>query len=212
MRIADGALREGLLYDLLGRLTDEDARARTVRAMESRFHVEVAQADRVEATALDFLRRVRVDWGLEDPIAESILGWAARLHEIGLDISHSHYHRHGAYLLGHADMPGFPHQEQQLLASIVGNHRRKLQLTTLDELMPPWHAQAAYLIVLLRLAVLLHRGRGPPSLPEIQLTAKEKQLELVFPRGWLAEHPLTEADLEQEVEWLASAGFTIQVA
>ncbi|HEX6571102.1 MAG TPA: exopolyphosphatase [Steroidobacteraceae bacterium] len=212
MRIADGALREGLLYDLLGRLTDEDARARTVRAMESRFHVEVAQADRVEATVLDFLRRVRGDWGLEDPIAESILGWAARLHEIGLDISHSHYHRHGAYLLRHADMPGFPHQEQQLLASIVGSHRRKLQLTMLDELMPPWHAKASYLIVLLRLAVLLHRGRGPRSLPEIQLAAKAKQLELAFPRGWLAEHPLTEADLEQEAEWLASAGFRLRVA
>ena len=117
-----------------------------------------------------------------------------------------------AYLLRHADMPGFPHQEQQLLASIVGSHRRKLQLTMLDELMPPWHAMAFYLIVLLRLAVLLHRGRGQRSLPEIQLTAKGTQLELVFSRGWLAEHPLTEADLEQEVEWLANAGFTLRVA
>ena len=212
MRIADGALREGLLYDLLGRLTDEDARVRSVRAMEARFHVETAQADRVEATALEFLRQVRDQWDLAEPLAESVLGWAARLHEVGLDISHSHYHRHGAYLLQHADMPGFPHDEQRLLAAIVGGHRRKLQLTLLDELTPPWHTRALYLIVLLRLAVLLHRGRGPRASPSFQLTARGRQLELEFPRGWLAEHPLTAADLEQEAEWLAGAGVRLRVA
>jgi exopolyphosphatase/guanosine-5'-triphosphate,3'-diphosphate pyrophosphatase len=212
MRIADGALREGLLYDLLGRLTDEDARVRSVRAMEGRFHVETAQADRVEATALDFLRQVRVDWGLVDPLAEPILGWAARLHEVGLDIAHSQYQRHGAYLLQHADMPGFPSHEQQLLAAIVGAHRRKMSLASLDELMPPWHLQALYLIVLLRLAVLLHRGRGPRSLPDIRIAAKARGAELTFPRGWLDERPLTAIDLEQEAGYLAAAGFKLRVA
>jgi exopolyphosphatase/guanosine-5'-triphosphate,3'-diphosphate pyrophosphatase len=212
MRVADGALREGLLYDLLGRLTDEDARVRSVRAMEGRFHVETAQADRVEATALGFLRQVRDDWGLGDPLAEPMLGWSARLHEVGLDIAHSQYQKHGAYLLQHADMPGFPHHEQQVLAAIVGAHRRKLPLAVLDDLMPPWHVQALYLIVLLRLAVLLHRGRGPRSLPEIRLQVKGKQVELAFPRGWLEEHPLTAIDLEQEAENLAAAGFKLRVS
>jgi exopolyphosphatase/guanosine-5'-triphosphate,3'-diphosphate pyrophosphatase len=211
MRVADGALREGLLYDLLGRLTDEDARVRSVRAMEARFHVETAQADRVEATALHFLRQVRGDWQLDEPLAEAVLGWAARLHEVGLDISHSHYQRHGAYLLQHADLPGFPHQEQQLLAAIVGGHRRKLQPLALDELPPPWHLKALYLIVMLRLAVLLHRGRGPRSLPDIRLAARGKSAELTFPRGWLAEHPLTAVDLEQEAEYLAAVGFRLKV-
>ena len=210
MRIAEGALREGLLYDLLGRLTDEDARVRTVRAMEARFHVDGAQADRVEATALGFLRQVRVDWGLEEPLAEAVLGWAARLHEVGLDISHSHHHRHGAYLLAHADMPGFPHHEQQLLAAIVGGHRRKLQPAAFDDLPPPWHVLAAHLAVLLRLAVLLHRGRGPRSLPEVGLAARGRALELTFPRGWLAEHPLTALDLEQEAEYLSVAGYRLK--
>jgi exopolyphosphatase / guanosine-5'-triphosphate,3'-diphosphate pyrophosphatase len=212
MCVADGALREGLLYDLLGRLTDEDARVRSVRALEARFHVETAQADRVEATALDFLRQVRGDWQIDEPLAETILAWAARLHEIGLDISHSHYQRHGAYLLQNADLPGFPSQEQQLLAAIVGNHRRKLLLAALDELMPPWHLKALYLIVLLRLAVLLHRGRGPRSLPDIRLSVRGKSAEIAFPRGWLADHPLTIADLEQEADYLAAAGFKLRVA
>jgi exopolyphosphatase/guanosine-5'-triphosphate,3'-diphosphate pyrophosphatase len=210
MTVADGALREGLLYDLLGRLTDEDARVRCVRAMEARYAVDVAQADRVEATALGFLRQARGDWRLEEPLAELVLRWAARLHEIGLDVSHSHYHKHGAYLLQNADMPGFPSQEQQLLAALVGAHRRKLNLEQLEELVPPWHLKAEYLIVLLRLAVLLHRGRGPSPLPSIVLKARGRVLELEFPSGWLADRPLTSADLEQETELLRQAGFRLR--
>ena len=131
MRVADGALREGLLYDLVGRLTNEDARVRSVRAMQGRYHVDLAQAERVEATALEFLRQTQADWDLDDPFAELVLSWAARLHEIGLDVSHSHYQKHGAYLLEHADMPGFPQEEQRILAAIVGAHRRKLHLDVL---------------------------------------------------------------------------------
>ena len=211
MRVAEGALREGLLYDLLGRLTDEDARVRSVRAMEGRYHVDTAQADRVEATALAFLRQVRERWGLADPLAELMLRWASRLHEIGLDISHSHYHRHGAYLLQHADMPGFPKEEQQFLAALVGGHRRKLLVEQLHELIPPWHLTAEFLIVILRLAVLLHRGRGPGALPEIDLEPKGRSLSLTFPKGWLADHPLTAVDLEQEIEYLQAVGFKLKV-
>ena len=211
MRVADGALREGLLYDLIGRLTDEDARARSVRAMEGRFHVDQEQAARVEATALGFLRQVRDAWGLDEPLAELALRWAARLHEVGLDIAHSHYHRHGAYLLQHADMPGFPREEQRLVAVLVGGHRRKLNLEQLQDLVPPWHLKAEFLIVLLRLAVLLNRGRGPRSLPEIDLAARGRSLEVGFPKGWLAEHPLTAADLELEVDYLRAAGFRLRV-
>jgi exopolyphosphatase/guanosine-5'-triphosphate,3'-diphosphate pyrophosphatase len=212
VRVAEGALREGLLYDLLGRLTAEDARTRSVRAMESRFHVDAAQADRVESTALAFLRQVRDSWGLEEPLAELVLRWSARLHEIGLDIAHAQYHRHGAYLLQHADMPGFPRDEQRLLAVVVGGHRRKLNLDALQDLVPPWHLKAEFLIVLLRLAVLLHRGRGPRSLPEINLAGRGRSLDVTFPKGWLAEHPLTAADLEQEADYLRTAGFRLRAA
>jgi exopolyphosphatase/guanosine-5'-triphosphate,3'-diphosphate pyrophosphatase len=211
MRVADGALREGLLYDLVGRLTDEDARARSVRSLEARFHVDAAQADRVESTALGFLSQVRDAWNLDDTLAEPALRWAARLHEIGLDIAHSHYHKHGAYLLANADLPGFPREEQQLVAAVVGSHRRKLNLVQLQELMPPWHLKAEFLIVLLRLAVLLHRGRGPRALPQIVLKPKGRSLVIAFPNGWLAEHPLTAADLEQEVGNLQTAGFRLRV-
>jgi len=211
MRVAEGALREGLLYDMVGRLTDEDARVRSVKAMQARYHVDLPQAERVESTALEFLRQTQSAWALEDPFAEFVLSCAARLHEIGLDVSHSHYHKHGAYLLEHADMPGFPQEEQRILACLVGAHRRKLHLEHLEDLNPPWHTKAEYLIVLLRLAVLLHRGRSPIALPKIALQAKGRLLEMQFPKGWLDDHPLTAADLEHEIEYLKSAGFKLKV-
>jgi exopolyphosphatase/guanosine-5'-triphosphate,3'-diphosphate pyrophosphatase len=212
MRVADGALREGLLYDMVGRYTDGDARERTVHSMQQRYHVDVEQAEQVAATALQLLRGVRAAWKLGgDPQVAWMLKWAACLHEIGLDVAHSGYHRHGAYLLENADMPGFSRSEQRLLARLVGAHRRKLVRDGLAELAPPWDRRALHLIVLLRLAVLLHRGRGRAALPRMRVSAAAGALRLVFPARWLANHPLTQADLRQEVQYLRAAGFTLRV-
>jgi exopolyphosphatase/guanosine-5'-triphosphate,3'-diphosphate pyrophosphatase len=209
VRVAEGAMREGLLYDLMGRFTDEDARVRSVRAMEKRYHIDETQADRVEATVVGLLEQVESDWGLEDPLAESVLRWAARLHETGLDIAHSKYHRHSAYLLEHADMPGFPREEQLLLAALVGGHRRQLSFEPLEDLLPPWDRLAEFLMVLLRLAVLLHRGRSPQPLPAVRLTVKSRNITLELPQRWIKEHPLTLEDLEQERAYLKDAGFRL---
>ncbi len=211
MEVADGAMREGLLYDMIGRFTDEDARERTVRAMQGRYHVDLAQAERVERTVLDFLGQTGKEWQLDDPLAEQLLAWSARLHEIGLDVSHSRYHQHGAYLLENADMPGFPREEQRLLARIVGGHRRKLATEGFDQLLPPWDKRAIFMIVLLRLTVLLHRGRSDAALPALSLLARGRSLEIRFPGRWLKDHPLTAADLVQEIELLRAADFRLKV-
>ncbi len=209
VRVAEGAMREGLLYDLMGRFTDEDARVRTVRAMEMRYHVDALQAERVETTAVALLAQAETEWGLEDPLAEMALRWGARLHETGLDIAHSKYHRHSAYLLEHADMPGFPREEQLLLAAMVGAHRRQLSFEALEDLVPPWDRLAEFLIVLLRLAVLLHRGRSPQPLPEVILRVKGRSMGLELPQRWMKEHPLTLEDLEQERQYLKDGGFRL---
>ncbi len=211
MRMAEGALRDGLLHDMVGRFTDEDPRERTVGSMMRRYHVDGTQAARVEASALGFLAQVANDWDLADPQAELTLKWAARLHEIGLDVAHSGYHRHGAYLLENADMPGFAHEEQLLLARLVGAHRRKLALTGLEDLIPPWDRLALYLMVLLRLAVLLHRGRSSTALPAVELTARARTLEVRFPARWLKDHPLSVEDLHQEIEFLRSSGLKLRI-
>jgi exopolyphosphatase/guanosine-5'-triphosphate,3'-diphosphate pyrophosphatase len=211
MRVADGAMREGLLYDMMGRYTAEDARERTVRSMQRRYHVDLIQAGRVEETAVGFLQQVRKSWGLEDPLAELSLRWAARLHEIGLDVAHSGYHRHGAYLLENADMPGFAREEQLLLARLVGAHRRKLVLDGVEDLIPPWDSLTLFLILVLRLAVLLHRDRSGAPLPAIELTPRPRTLELHFKLRSLRDHPLTSADLQQEVEYLKDQGLRLRI-
>ncbi len=211
MEVSDGAMREGLLYDMIGRITKEDARERTVRAMQGRYQVDLVQAERVERTAKGLLEQVVGDWQLEDPLAEQVLIWAARLHEIGLDVAHARHHQHGAYLLENADMPGFPREEQRLLAKLAGSHRRKLSSEGFERLLPPWNKQVIHLIVLLRLAVLLHRGRGRLPLPNLILTTKGRTLEIRFPMRWLRDNSLTVADLRQEIDWLRAVDFRLRI-
>jgi exopolyphosphatase/guanosine-5'-triphosphate,3'-diphosphate pyrophosphatase len=212
MQISGGALREGLLYDMLGRLKNEDARDRSIRAMQLRYHVDVEQAARVEATALGLLEQVARPWGLVDQRYRQLLAWAARLHEIGLDIAHARYHQHGGYLVANSDLPGFVRLEQLLLASLVTFHRRKLEDPFVEDLPGAWRAPIFKLIVLLRLAVLLNRSRSPTDLPPIDLSPGKDSLDLRFPPGWLDANPLTVADLSQEKEWLAARGFGVRIA
>jgi exopolyphosphatase / guanosine-5'-triphosphate,3'-diphosphate pyrophosphatase len=211
MRWSEGAMREGLLYDMIGRYTDEDARERTVRSMQLRYHVDLAQAARVEQTALRMLAQVQESWQLQEPMAEAALAWACRLHEIGLDVAHSGYHRHGAYLLENADMPGFAREEQTLLARLVGAHRRKLTLDGVEDLIPPWDSRGLYLMLILRLAVLLHRDRSETPIPDVTLVGRPRTLELRFRVRSFRDHPLTSADLNDEIDYLRMQGLRLRV-
>jgi exopolyphosphatase/guanosine-5'-triphosphate,3'-diphosphate pyrophosphatase len=211
MEVSGGALREGLLYDMLGRLQHEDARERSIRDVQRRYHVDLDQAQRVEATAIGLLGQVARDWQLTEERYRQLLVWAAQLHEVGLDIAHSRYHHHGGYLLANADVPGFVRLEQRLLSVLVRLHRRKLEDPFLDELPNAWRTPTFRLVVLLRLAALLHRTRSPSDLPAVTLTPGKTLLGLRFPAYWLARNPLTAADLEQEQEWLQARGFELRV-
>jgi exopolyphosphatase/guanosine-5'-triphosphate,3'-diphosphate pyrophosphatase len=210
LRAAEGGLREGLLFDMVGRITNEDVRVRSVRAMARRFHVDGEQAARVAKTALELLTQVRGAWDLDDPLAELALGWAAELHEVGLDLSHSRYHLHGAYVVENADMPGFGREEQRLLAALIRGHRRRVNLDRIEELLSPWDSRIEYLVVLLRIAVLLHRGREVTA-QDLKAVARARTLTLEFPPKWLGEHPLTAADLLQEAEYLRPLDFRLRV-
>lgn len=210
MLVADGALREGLLYDLLGRIRHEDVRERAVDAVAARFHVDTSHGRQVEHTARRLLAQVADAWALQDEGAAQMLAWAARLHEIGLVIAHSQYHKHGAYLLANSDLPGFSRRDQALLAVLVRGHRRKLRLSEF-EAVPEWLRQSALrLCVLLRLAVLLHRSRSQLQLPPVTLTVTKSGLHLHFPAGWLDDHPLTRADLELEAGYLKASRFKLR--
>ncbi len=211
MQYSEGSLREGLLYDLLGRIRQEDVRGRTVSALGDRYHVDWKQAARVESTALGLLAQVADDWHLTSVDRRLLLSWAAQLHEIGLDIAHAQYHRHGEYIIGASDLFGFSREEQNLLATLVRAHRRKLPVSAITALPRQRGRAIERLAILLRLAVVLHRSRGPEPTPEVELTATKKSVKLRFPEGWLEIHPLTHADLQSEGEHLAAIGYDMEV-
>ncbi len=209
LRVSDGALREGLLYDLLGRLQHEDARERTVRAMAARYHTDKEQARRVASTAKQLLELCAKDWKLDSELAAKMLDWGARLHEIGLDISHDGFQRHGAYIAEHADMPGFPRAEQRFLACLIGGQRHSINARTHEELPRAWRAAALRLVVLLRLAVLMNRSRRDVEMPPIGLTVDRDSLTLEFDADWLEANPLTVADLKRERGYLSAVGYEL---
>ncbi len=209
LRHAEGALREGALYDLLGRHQHEDVRQRSILALMQRSHVDMEHCLLVESKALELLGQLAADWQLEHDWHAEMLGWAARIHSVGLDIAHYHYHKHGAYLVEHSDLAGFSRQEQQQLALLVRGHRRNIPLQEFDA-----HAEVRqdllYLCVILRLSILLHRIRSQQP-PELQLRAADNSLEVLFPPGWLASNPLTAADFSKEAQWLQRINFSLGV-
>ncbi|HEX5137218.1 MAG TPA: exopolyphosphatase [Planctomycetota bacterium] len=211
METSYGALREGVLFDLLGRLQHEDARDRTIRAFEERYHVDLAQAQRVEKTALALLEQVAGTWKLDREEGARFLSWAARLHEIGLVLSFEGHHRHGAYIVRNADMAGFSKDDQELLATLIGAHRRKLRRAEFRHLPPRARETAMRLAVLLRLAVRFHRSRAATPLPAVKLLAHKGGLAVELPEGWLDRNPLTRTDLEAEIERLEPLGFDLQI-
>ena len=198
MRVASGALREGVMHDLVGRMRHDDVRDRTVSRMLKSFRVDRAQARRVRRTALQLLDAAGTSWRIDDEEWRKFLCWGAHLHEVGLFLAHGGYHRHGGYIARHADMPGFSRPGQRVLAALIAGHRRRFDLKLIEELPPKLGKLTLRLLVLLRLAALLQRTRGG-EVPEFQVEAPHKrELLLRFPNDWLNEHPLTCADLEDE--------------
>ena len=164
---------------------------------------------RVKATARALLAQARPAPCSNIENAGQWIDWAADLHEIGLDIAHSGYHKHSGYIIENADLPGFSRQDQILLATLVRAHRRKCPLKLFRELGAPWNTVAKSMALILRLAVLLNRSRHPEPLPDIGLSLTDDRIELRFPPDWLGDHPLTVADLEQDGRYLHAAGITL---
>lgn len=210
LHCASGALREGLIFDHIGRMQQDDVRERTCNELAQRYNVDMRQAARVRSEAAGLWEMARQAWQLDNGECRRVLDWAALLHEIGLSISHSQYQKHGAYLLNNLDMPGFARGEQQRLAVLVRGHRRKFPVTDMDALPDEDVDTVRRLCVLLRLAVLLHRSRVDVPMPRIELEVDADTVRLRFPDAWLEGHPLTAADLAVESDYLRAAGFKLK--
>jgi exopolyphosphatase/guanosine-5'-triphosphate,3'-diphosphate pyrophosphatase len=211
METSPAALREGLLFDLLGRLSERDERSRSVVAMAERYAVDQRHARDVERTALRLLEQAAPGWSLDRRAAARLLSWAALLHEIGLAIAHDGAHRHGEYILRNADLFGFSQSDQMVLAALVRHQRGKFAPTVLQELAPATQDSVMKLSVLFRLAILLHRSRHPGLRIPLQVDVDGKALKLIIDAEWLAQHPLTREDLVREAEHLMTVGYRLLV-
>lgn len=207
MTYADGALRLGVLYDLLGRFFAHDMRDATVQQFMRRYQVDGPQAERVARTAHGLFAQL-VD--AEAPEHENdfrFLRWAAQLHEIGISVAHSGYHKHGAYVLTFADMPGFSKKEQSRLALLVLGQRGKLEKLSA---LPP--QDSAWLLVLcLRLAVQLHRSRDDGALPKLALKRSASGFQLEVPADWFANNPLKAVSLNEEAAVWERIGSSLRI-
>jgi len=208
MNVSDAALREGALHDLVGRVEHHDPRQATVAAMAARYRVDEEQAARVCAMALDAFDQVADAWDLP-PQHRDLLEWAGRLHEIGLSISHTDYHLHGAYLAEHSSLSGFSREEQRVLSVLIGGHRRRIDLQVFETLPKRLIEPTKRVCALLRLSIVLHRSRLPTSRINARWRASGDGLHLDFPRRWLSGHPLTRADLISEKVQLDRLGIEL---
>jgi len=206
MTVAEGALRDGVLYDLMGRQRERDMRDTTVTQFKRRYHVDLEQAERVQTLAERFYRMVAGE-DVDQNQLKRVL-WAARLHEIGLTISHTAYHKHSAYILQNADMPGFSKREQGALATIVVGHRGDMG-KMVDLVTEPGMWQA---VVALRLAALFFRRRQTVELPErLDLQMSAHGFTLALEPGWLDANPLTASAFRQEVSQWRKIGFALEL-
>lgn len=200
MVFSEGALRLGVLYDLLGRYHHHDLRDATVDAFIGRYQIDRQQAEAVTETARHLLQCVMPEAADPDHPDRRVLQWATLLHEIGISVAHASYHKHSAYILGNADMPGFSRMDQARLARVVLGQRGKLaRIASMGDDNPDW-----LLVVCLRIACIVHRSRDNREVPPIALERTEQGFALDIPADWLASRPLTAAALEEEQrQWLS---------
>jgi exopolyphosphatase/guanosine-5'-triphosphate,3'-diphosphate pyrophosphatase len=208
IKVSDGALRHGVLYDLLGRVQHRDMREATVAQFMRRYHVDGAQAERVKALALKIYDGLTPGADREDDPDRLMLEWAARLSETGLSIAHAAYHKHSAYVLSNADMPGFSRMEQARLARIVLAHRGKLRKVQDAGFEPTdWR-----LVFALRLASLILRSRTDAKLPFLRVAADPGGFAIDLPQSWLDENPLSADALDAEAGHWKSVDMKLEVS
>jgi exopolyphosphatase/guanosine-5'-triphosphate,3'-diphosphate pyrophosphatase len=210
MAVSKAAMREGVLYDMLGRGGADDPRDVAVAALMQRYGIDDGQARRVSGTVLHLFDQVAPAWQLDED-DRLMLARAARLHELGLAIAHSQYHVHGAYVVENSDIAGFSRQQQQFLAALVRTHRRGIPKSAFDALPDRLLANARRSAALLRLAVLVHRAHGADPIPQLTARADGNSLTLTVSRRWLDAHPLIRADLEGEPQDMAGLGIAMRL-
>jgi len=211
MQVSHSALREGVIIDLAGESLNDHVRRNAVNDLQRRFQIDVDHAGRVFETAEMMFKEAESNWKLNKKRDWATLRSACHLHEIGLSVAHVQYHKHGEYLLRNADMMGFSRNDQAFIAALVRNHRRKVSKHTTDGMRNSEKSRYNKLLSLLRLSTLLHRTRNLPEIPPAKVKFSDSKVCLKLPEQWLKDHPLTNAELTDEVDTLAGIGMQLKL-
>lgn len=209
--VSQVALREGLIFEMIGKTRHTNIQHQTIGNLIKLYRIDTEQSQRVESMATLLFEKACTAWKLDEENDSTLLNWACQLHEIGLSVAHSQYHKHGAYLLENSDLLGFTRAEQAALALLVRYHRRKFGLQAYEQLPKNDRERLVLLTALLRLAALLHRSRQASKVKEINFKFKPGRIEISTAESWLDEHPLTSADLADEAAHLKNAGIELQI-
>ena len=214
LRLSDGALREGVLYEMEGRFRHQDIRSRTAQSLANHYAIDSDQARRV----LDTTDQLYQQWREQNPKQANpqlcaLLKWAAMLYEVGLTINHSGLHRHSSYILQNTNMPGFNQDQQTLLATLVRFHRKAVKVEEMPRLTLFKKKQFLPLVFLLRLGTLLNNQRQATSTPEtLKLTTDDGHWTLTFPHGYFSQNTLVQLDLEREQSyWKDITGWQLTI-
>ncbi|MFA0413187.1 guanosine-5'-triphosphate,3'-diphosphate diphosphatase [Vibrio renipiscarius] len=208
MTLAGGALREGLVYEMVDELKQDDIRARTIASVQSRYQIDDIYGQQVANLAQRLLSQCEPDWLVEQQ-AIAMLTTAAKLHEIGLAIDIKKGGEHAAYLLKNLDLPGYTRAQKYLLAEVVRRYRE--QLNSLPEQHAISSASAKRVLRLLRLSVQLTHRRQQALEPNVILQSEGDKLTLFIDAQWLASNPLTASELEIEANRQSDIGWPLAI-
>lgn len=208
MTLSGGALREGLIYSMLGFSVEQDICQRTISNIQQRYLLDAEQAQRVNQLAQNFAAQLATPW-LLDLYCRKLLKWACQLHEIGLSVNFKLANQHAAYLIRHLELPGVTPSQQKLLAILLLNQSGPIDINAFNQQNAIPADRAHYLCRILRLAIIFHRRRSHKPLSAFHLRAENEGLSLILPHGWLAAHPLRADCLRQEKLWQSYVGWSV---
>ncbi|NMP30734.1 guanosine-5'-triphosphate,3'-diphosphate pyrophosphatase [Thalassotalea sp. M1531] len=212
LQLSSGAIREGLLYEMLPDMRKLSIRTRTINSLVERFHIDEAHADRVTQQAMHLYDCYAEKWQLNDDNLKQVLASACRLHEVGLLLSYKYHQHHGAYIIQHADLPGYDQTERQLMVALIKQYKGDIDADSLQQLAITEASAAAKLLAIFRLAVILCRRRKGDVLPKYQTNIEGKAIMLCLSPTWVTQHPLIADELLQENKHLASINLKLVIA
>ncbi len=211
LQLSNGALREGLLYQILPQQNNLSIRQQTIRSLMQRYRVDSQYAARVKTQAIYLFDCFSKAWQLRKDDDYQLLLASCDLHEIGLLLAYKNYQQHSAYIIAHADLNGFEPTQRQLLGSLVQFHTGEIATVAFNKSLLSEQARSTQLMIILRLAIILCRQRNHHRLPQYTACV-EQNITLCLPDAWLAEHTLVADELSQEVNYLKAIGYHLDLS